>query len=854
MRAGYFPLALAGPNIHLKPRAPSYFRSKSIIICLSIFVVLFLAWGISMTAVYTPHTNTDTAVNECSAHGNLVNGDCTCDVGWFDTDCSVFVMSYATKSFNIPTSDSMFEWQYIGFATKIQAVSVSGECSAWKYGDLITEIKDLRANDGFVFDNYWIQCHLDTFDGASSRRLLSNNDVCSLQRCSHACEACLQPNPPQHCGGGDFTYNTPWFSANCDNCKWSSTQCPTTDIPVDLYEYDDETELFVHNHQTCTYRYLPGGLPPKMICLPKNLFPNQGPTIQICPGSTCSAQQQGTFCSSGFNPPATEYNADGWTCCNGTWQDYSVSCHMTWKIVGEWSPSNLSKCCNVKWDCPAVPHYDDTNPNLIPCPQTTPAPLTASWGPYGGYNVAHQDVGCLFKYHPATVNGPIGTCGMSCRSLKCQWKAIGGTQGATVWTCAATNNWKEEHIPSVTEATSVPTSGGEIVIVGANLGYAGYTASADTPWENACEGATVSIGGVSCGSVTYGLHPHIITCMLGAGGGAAKDVVVTLDGESSTNGIGLFSYDAPAVTSVAPYFVNNPASVGTITVVGTNIGYTGLVPCLPVSPTYMYVGCQSINDSYTCTQLFVGCKWLGITVSIGGVTCNTVKYVTVPHSTPTSITCFPGAGTSGGCVTVTLDGQSSTGCYNNGPPPPIISSMSPQFSNVPTSVGTVTIVGANFGTTGATVSIGGVSCGSVSYDTAMTTITCSPGAGTSGGCVVVTMYGQWNECYNNGPYYNVCPQGSRHGLTTLSASVCDSTLTAGWGPNAYADWTCFEAPLANTFALCNCANDCENNPYLTNANQNYFNFGSVWLDGTGTCTLAIKKNYPNEAVCKFITE
>ena len=55
MRAGYFPLA--NPLGHLTPPLPKS-RSKSLIICLSIFAVLFLAWGISMTVVYAHHTDT----------------------------------------------------------------------------------------------------------------------------------------------------------------------------------------------------------------------------------------------------------------------------------------------------------------------------------------------------------------------------------------------------------------------------------------------------------------------------------------------------------------------------------------------------------------------------------------------------------------------------------------------------------------------------------------------------------------------------------------------------------------------------------------------------------------------------
>ena len=79
MRTGYFPLPVAGP--HLKPPSLPHSRSKSIIICLWIFLVLFLAWGISMTAVYTHHTRTH---NITSIGCNTNTGQCFKSMGGFN--------------------------------------------------------------------------------------------------------------------------------------------------------------------------------------------------------------------------------------------------------------------------------------------------------------------------------------------------------------------------------------------------------------------------------------------------------------------------------------------------------------------------------------------------------------------------------------------------------------------------------------------------------------------------------------------------------------------------------------------------------------------------------------------------
>jgi len=133
-------------------------------------------------------------------------------------------------------------------------------------------------------------------------------------------------------------------------------------------------------------------------------------------------------------------------------------------------------------------------------------------------------------------------------------------------------------------------------------------------------GASVSVGGVACTSVTVVLSTSI-TCTTGAGSAGAQDVVVTNTDTQAGTGAGVFTYvAAPTVTGVLPS--SGPAGGGTsLTVTGT--GFLS-----------------------------------GASVSVGGVACTSV---TVASST--SITCTTGAGSAGAqdVVVTNTDTQAGTG-------------------------------------------------------------------------------------------------------------------------------------------------------------------------------------------------
>ena len=67
MRAGYFELPVAGPrSSHLKP---PHTRFKPAVVCFWILLVLFLGWGIAMTAVYASRSTVCDTATTCAALG-----------------------------------------------------------------------------------------------------------------------------------------------------------------------------------------------------------------------------------------------------------------------------------------------------------------------------------------------------------------------------------------------------------------------------------------------------------------------------------------------------------------------------------------------------------------------------------------------------------------------------------------------------------------------------------------------------------------------------------------------------------------------------------------------------------------
>ena len=232
-------------------------------------------------------------------------------------------------------------------------------------------------------------------------------------------------------------------------------------------------------------------------------------------------------------------------------------------------------------------------------------------------------------------------------------------------------------------------------------------------------GATVTIGGVSCGTLTV-VSPTTITCTTSAHATGLVSVVVTNTDTQTGTFTNSYTYQAaPTVTSLTP---TAGAAIGGTVVTITGTGFLS-----------------------------------GATVKIGGNTCTNL---TVFSST--SITCTTAAHASGAANVVVTNTDLQTGTLTNG----YTFELAPSITSVSINAGPIaggsliTVTGANF-ISGATVAIDGVSCTGVSFVSA-TSLTCTTPAHSVGVVnVVVTNPDSQIGTLTNGYTYQLAPTVTR---------------------------------------------------------------------------------------------
>ena len=232
-------------------------------------------------------------------------------------------------------------------------------------------------------------------------------------------------------------------------------------------------------------------------------------------------------------------------------------------------------------------------------------------------------------------------------------------------------------------------------------------------------GATVNLGGNTCGSPTFN-SPTEITCTTPANVAGSVDVVVTnSDMQTGTLSGGYAYQNVPTVAAVAPL---SGSTVG-----GTDITITG-------------------------TNFFLGAS-VSLDV-VGGANCNSVNVVS-----PTQITCTTTAAVASNVsITVTnSDGQDGMGAlYAYQTPPTITRISAPSPTAGPLAGGTaITIEGTDF-ITGATVDFGVSACTIVMVTS--TQITCTTTAHAAGVVnVVVTNPNTQTATVFSGYTYQAAP-------------------------------------------------------------------------------------------------
>jgi alpha-tubulin suppressor-like RCC1 family protein/outer membrane protein OmpA-like peptidoglycan-associated protein len=231
----------------------------------------------------------------------------------------------------------------------------------------------------------------------------------------------------------------------------------------------------------------------------------------------------------------------------------------------------------------------------------------------------------------------------------------------TTCTGGSASGYVVSYVPGTVTVTPPPTVASVSPVSGPAAGGTSLTVTG----TGFLSGASVTVGGAACASVTV-VSATSITCTAPAGAAGAQDVVVTNTDTQSGTGSGLFRYvAAPSVTSVSPSSGSTDGGAS-LTITGT--GFLS-----------------------------------GASVTVGGAACTSVAVVSA-----TSITCVAPAGTAGAqdVVVTNTDGQLGTGSglfSFEVPPTTTVTPTTLAISQISGEVTPTTLVGASNAATVAAV-------------------------------------------------------------------------------------------------------------------------------------------------------
>ena len=311
--------------------------------------------------------------------------------------------------------------------------------------------------------------------------------------------------------------------------------------------------------------------------------------------------------------------------------------------------------------------------------------------------------------------------------------------------------------PTVTSVTPLtgPTSGGtQLIITGTNYGSSTVAQAAGVVTIRYDSLA----GGANC---TLQSRDHTqLLCSTSIGYGSNHPIVVVVDGQTASGSF-LFTYSAPTITLISGRTsTTNASPVQVMTIIGTSFG---------ASAGTVLIGASS----YVCTVV----TW-----------------------THTQITCNIGAGvgtglavkvTMGYNASVSITDSVNTVSYNA----PTLSSVTPNSISSAGGV-PVTIVGSNFGASGATVTIDGYNCPVTAQN--HTNVVCTAPSGWGSGLnLILTIAGQTSNSVTFSYKAPTLSTVTVQGLTTVGAVPI--TLTGdSFGPGTAA------APVSVTVGTRDC--------------------------------------------------
>ncbi len=356
------------------------------------------------------------------------------------------------------------------------------------------------------------------------------------------------------------------------------------------------------------------------------------------------------------------------------------------------------------------------------------APTVTAVTPSGGDVLGGTTISVAGTYFRAGATVSVGgvNCGSVIISSETLLTCVTGANAAGLAAITVTNTDGQFGTRAATYKYALPPVVTNILPAAGALGGGTLVTISGTGFVT---GASVSVGGVACTTVTV-VNATTLTCTTGIHAAGVANVVVTnSDMQASTLAAAYTFQAAPAVTTIAPAY-GPIAGATSVTITGT--GFLA-----------------------------------GATVSIGGAAC------AVTATTATSISCTTGAGAAGASNVVVTNPDSQTGTLTTGftyLAAPTISSVSPAFG--PLAGGnTITITGTGF-FTGVTMTIDSVACTTFTRVSA-TSLTCVVPAAAAGPVdIVVTNVDLQTVTSSNSYTYTGAP-------TVTAASPSAGALAGG---------------------------------------------------------------------------
>ena len=247
---------------------------------------------------------------------------------------------------------------------------------------------------------------------------------------------------------------------------------------------------------------------------------------------------------------------------------------------------------------------------------------------------------------------------------------------------SATNTLFSYNGPTVTSITTAPSIfGGSLVLAGTNLGPTGLSAAKITV-------TVTGDGNSACTSPTVSNH-NSLTCTITCStvcNDAARDVSVTIDSQTSgTTGNGLLKYEGPVITSVPAISYHGVKGNTPVVLTGRNFGDGTYINSIKMCALTSSATCTG-SASYTYGKEFETATSVSVVTSGTQIQGFFKEHIGDDYSLVVNVN---NIASSGGNGILDFSGPTIT-----------VDSSSLIATTVPTSGGTLTVAGTNFGPLG----------------------------------------------------------------------------------------------------------------------------------------------------------